>query len=58
MDKYLKEIASELKLIRKELEYMNGVEMTKDGRKMPRKLYDSIVGGDFLKSPNVSPERK
>lgn len=45
MEKYLKEIVEELRLIRKELDYMNGVEMTKDGRKMSRSLYSDLVSG-------------
>lgn len=49
MEKYLKEIVEELRLIRKELDYMNGVEMTKDGRKMSRSLYsDLIIGKEVL----------
>lgn len=43
-DKYAKAIAKELKLIRKELEYMNGIEMTNEGHKMPRKVYNSVMG--------------
>lgn len=42
-DKYAKEIAKELKLIRKELEYMNGIEVTNEGHKMPRKVYNSMM---------------
>ncbi len=41
-DKYAKEISKELKLIRKELEYMNGIEVTKEGHKMPRKVFNSM----------------
>lgn len=51
MEKHLKEIANELKLIRLELEQLNGVEVFKDGPKVNFKALErSLSAGSTLKS--------